>query len=138
MSRKTYEQISYNMSRVKGKDTKIEILMRKELWKRGLRYRKNVKDICGHPDIVFKGRKIAIFCDSEFWHGFDWKERKKDFKSNQEFWINKIEANIKRDKFVTETLKSEGWTVFRFWGKEIIKNLSECADEIERYVKNEI
>lgn len=66
--------------KVKSKDSEIEVLLRKELWKRGLRYRKNVKNICGKPDIVFLSKKVAIFCDSEFWHGFDWENRKKDFK----------------------------------------------------------
>lgn len=136
MGAKTKEQITKNMKKVKNRDSKIEILLRKELWKRGLRYRKNVNDIFGKPDIVFRGKRIAIFCDSEFWHGFNWEERKKDFKSHQKFWIPKIERNIERDLEVTIQLRDEGWTVLRFWGKEIIKNTSECADIIERAVKN--
>lgn len=138
MSKKTNEQISYNMSCVKSKDTKIEIMLRKELCNRGIRYRKNAKDVFGHPDIVFKGRKIAVFCDSEFWHGYNWADRQKDFKSNQDFWVNKIEKNINRDKLVSEKLISEGWNVLRFWGKEITGKLSECADKIEELLKNEI
>lgn len=132
---KTKEQISYNMSRVKNKDSKIEVLLRKELWKRGLRYRKNVKGIFGHPDIAFIGRKIAVFCDSEFWHGYDWENRKEDIKSNREFWIAKIEKNIQRDLEVNETLKKDGWTVLRFWGKEIEKNTAACADIIQKAVE---
>lgn len=136
MCAKTQEQITKNMKEVKSRDSKIEILLRKELWKRGLRYQKNVNEIFGKPDIVFRGKRIAIFCDSEFWHGFNWEERKKDFKTHQKFWIPKIERNIERDLEVTIQLRDEGWTVFRFWGKEIIKNTSECADIIERAVKN--
>ncbi|QNP77756.1 very short patch repair endonuclease [Phascolarctobacterium faecium] len=136
MCAKTQEQITKNMKKVKSRDSKIEILLRKELWKRGLRYQKNVNEIFGKPDIVFRGKRIAIFCDSEFWHGFNWEERKKDFKTHQKFWIPKIERNIERDLEVTIQLRDEGWTVFRFWGKEIIKNTSECADIIERAVKN--
>lgn len=83
---KSKEQISYNMRQVKNKDSKIELLLRKELWSRGLRYRKNVKKVFGHPDIAFIGKKIAVFCDSEFWHGYDWENRKADIKSNQDFW----------------------------------------------------
>ena len=83
--KKTKEQISYNMKQVKNKDSVIELVLRKELWSRGLRYQKNVNGIFGKPDLVFKGKKIAVFCDSEFWHGYNWKERKKDFKSHQEF-----------------------------------------------------
>ena len=133
--KKTKEQISYNMQQVKNKDSKIEIMLRKELWSRGFRYRKNVNRIYGKPDIVFVGKKIAVFCDSEFWHGFNWEERKKDFKSHQEFWIPKIERNIARDIEVTEKLESEGWIVLRFWGNEIKKNTVECADAIERAYK---
>ena len=136
MCAKTQEQITKNMKKVKSRDSKIEILLRKELWKRGLRYQKNVNEIFGKPDIVFRGKRIAIFCDSEFWHGFNWEERKKDFKTHQKFWIPKIERNIDRDLEGTIQLRDEGWTVFRFWGKEIIKNTSECADIIERAVKN--
>ena len=123
---KTKEQISFNMQQVKNKDSKIEILLRKELWSRGLRYRKNVNRIYGKPDIVFIGKKIAVFCDSEFWHGYNWEERKKDFKSHQEFWIPKIERNMARDVEVTTRLESEGWTVFHFWGNEIKKNTAHA------------
>jgi len=132
---KTREQISYNMRQVKNKDSKIEVLLRKELWKRGLRYRKNVNSIYGKPDIAFIGKKIAVFCDSEFWHGYNWEERKKDFKSHQEFWIPKIERNMERDCEVTQELESEGWKVLRFWGNEIKKDTARCADIIESTVK---
>lgn len=134
--RKTKEQISYNMHQVRSKDTKIEVMLRKELWSRGLRYQKNSKKVFGKPDIVFIGKKVAVFCDSEFWHGYDWDNKKKDFKSHQEFWIPKIERNIERDKEVNYELKNTGWTVLRFWGNDSKKNLKACADEIERTVKN--
>lgn len=133
--RLTPEQRHKNMQHVRNKDSEIELLLRKELWRRGLRYRKNVKSIPGCPDIAFKKLKIAVFCDSEFWHGFDWENRKSDIKTNRDFWIKKIERNISRDKEVNEILESGGWTVLRFWGKDIKKNLSECADTIERKVK---
>ena len=134
--KKTKEQISFNMQQVKNKDSKIEVLLRKELWSRGIRYRKNVNRIYGKPDIVFISKKIAVFCDSEFWHGYNWEERKKDFKSHQEFWIAKIERNMERDVEVTTKLESEGWTVIRFWGREIQKNTVACADEIEIALNN--
>ena len=136
--KKTKEQISFNMKQVKNKDSKIEIALRKELWSRGLRYQKNVTSIFGKPDLVFKGKKVAVFCDSEFWHGYNWEERKKDFKSHQEFWIPKIERNMERDKEVTEELQKQGWTVLRFWGKEIKKNAGGCADIIEKAVTGEL
>ena len=130
--KKTAEQISYNMSRVKNKDSEIELMLRRELWKRNIRYRKNVKTIFGKPDIAFKGKKIAVFVDSEFWHGYDWEHRKDDIKSNRDFWIPKIERTIQRDLEVNAHLESEGWLVLRFWGKEIKKNLLDCADIIEK------
>lgn len=135
MSKKTPEQISYNMQQVKNKDSKIEVLLRKELWSRGIRYRKNVTQIYGKPDIAFIGKKVAVFCDSEFWHGHNWEERKNDFKSHQEFWIPKIERNMERDREVNEKLISEGWIVLRFWGKDIKKNTAQCADQIEKVVR---
>lgn len=134
MDKHTPEQRRKNMQAVKNKDSQIELLLRKELWSRGLRYRKNVNRIYGKPDIVFIGKKIAVFCDSEFWHGYNWEERRKDFKSHQEFWIPKIERNMDRDAEVTAHLESEGWTVIRFWGNEIKKNTAQCADIIEKAV----
>ena len=134
MDKHTPEQRRKNMQAVKNKDSQIELLLRKELWNRGIRYRKNSTKIFGKPDIVFIGKKIAVFCDSEFWHGYNWEERKKDFKSHQEFWIPKIERNIERDKEVNVKLESEGWIVLRFWGNEIKKNTAQCADIIEKAV----
>ena len=137
MSKRTKETISYNMQQVKSKDSQIELLLRKELWRRGLRYRKNVKKIKGKPDIVFIGKRVAVFCDSEFWHGYDWEERKNDFKSNQDFWIPKIENNILRDNVVNAYLVDEGWTVIRFWGDEIKTDVVRCADIVEDALRNE-
>ena len=119
MDKHTPEQRRKNMQAVKNKDSQIELLLRQELWSRGLRYRKNVNHIYGKPDIVFIGKKVPVFCDSKFWHGYNWEESKKDFKSHQEFGIPKIERNMERDAEVTAKLESEGWTVLRFWGNEI-------------------
>lgn len=124
--------VSYNMRQIKSSDTTIELLLRRELWQRGLRYRKNSKAVYGKPDIAFLGKKIAVFCDSEFWHGYDWEARKKDFKKNRDFWIPKIERNMERDREVTDRLLREGWVVLRFWGRDIQKKLTACGDEIER------
>lgn len=129
---RTAEQISHTMRCVKSKDSAIELALRKELWHRGLRYRKNVKSVYGKPDIAFIGKKIAVFCDSEFWHGYEWESNKYRIKSNREFWFPKIERNIRRDKEVTEKLRHDGWVVLRFWGKEIEKNVSGCADIIQQ------
>lgn len=135
MKQKTQEQISKNMKAVKNKDSEIERILRKELWSRGLRYRKNIKTVFGKPDIAFIGKKVAVFCDSEFWHGYAWEIYQEDFQSNQSFWIPKIERNMQRDIEVNNRLRSEGWTVLRFWGREIKKNTSACADIIEKAVR---
>lgn len=116
------------MQAIRGKDTTIELKLRRELWNRGIRYRKNYNKVYGHPDIVFIRKKVAVFCDSEFWHGYDWENRKNSIQSNRDYWIPKIERNIERDKEVNEKLESEGWTVLRFWGKEILKNTEGCVD----------
>jgi DNA mismatch endonuclease Vsr len=137
MTTKTPEQVSFNMSRIRNKDSEIELALRKELWSRGLRYRKNVKTVCGKPDIVFIGKKVAVFCDSEFWHGYEWTNRKDAIKSNRDFWLPKIERNMERDSEVNEALGKEGWTVLRFWGSEIRKNTKECADRIEKEVRKD-
>lgn len=135
MDTHTAEQRHKNMQAVKSKDTAIELLLRRELWSRGIRYRKNVKSIVGKPDIAFIRKKIAVFCDSEFWHGFDWEHRKSDIKSNRDFWIPKIERNIARDIEVNAALEAEGWIVLRFWGQQIKKDAKACADLIVTALK---
>lgn len=135
MDNHTPEQRRKNMQAVKNKDSAIEVMLRKALWHRGLRYQKNSSKVYGHPDIVFLGKKIAVFCDSEFWHGYDWENRKKEIKSHQDFWIPKIERNIQRDNDVNARLQESGWTVLRFWGKQIKSNTEACADIIEAAVR---
>ena len=135
MDNHTPEQRHKNMQAVKNKNTKIEFLLRKELWSRGLRYQKNSKKVFGKPDIVFIGKKVAVFCDSEFWHGYDWENKKRDIKSRRESWIPKRERNMQRDVEVTTRLTQEGWTVLRFWGNEINHDLKSCADIIETAVR---
>lgn len=121
---------SENMSRIRSKDTSIEIILRKALWSRGIRYRKNCKDVYGKPDICFKGKKIAVFCDSEFWHGKYYLEGKYIPKTNIEYWVVKLEKNIARDNIVNDKLKNDGWIVLRFWEKEIKQNLEFCVEQI--------
>lgn len=123
------------MKAIRYKDTKIEIVLRKELWSRGIHYRKNCKDLPGKPDIVFKGKKVAVFCDSEFWHGYDWENQKERIGTRQDYWLSKIERNMERDLEVNKSLQEMGYTVIRFWGKNILKNTSACADEIESVLK---
>jgi DNA mismatch endonuclease Vsr len=120
-----------NMQAVKSKGTLIEKILGKALWAAGLRYRKNVAKIIGKPDFVFTGAKIAVFCDSEFFHGRNWNIKKNEIKSNREFWIKKIENNIKRDIFVNKQLVAEGWIVLRFWETDIKKNTAICTEAVK-------
>jgi DNA mismatch endonuclease (patch repair protein) len=132
--RLTKDQRRKTMQAVKSTGSQIEQKLQKALWRRGFRYRKNYKKVFGKPDIVFVRLKIAVFVDSEFWHGFDWDNRKQDFKSGRDFWWNKIERNIARDKQVTEKLTEEGWIVIRFWGRQIEKNLDECVNMVSNII----
>lgn len=134
MDKLTKKQRRKNMQAVKSKGSKIEKMLAKALWHKGYRYRKNDKTVFGKPDLTFKKYKIAIFCDSEFWHGKNWKKRKHDHKTNKDFWHAKIERNIERDKEVNAELLKKGWTILRFWGKEIEKDLVSCIDKIEQKI----
>ncbi len=126
---------SYNMSCIKGKQTTIEVALSKALWHRGLRLRKNQRGIYGHPDLSNKSLKIAIFTDEDFWHGFDWEERRETIKSNRSYWIPKIEKNMDKDNEVNKELLSKGWLVIRVWEHEIRKDITGTADMIYRLIK---
>lgn len=127
---------SENMRCIRSKNTKIEIALRKALWHKGYRYRKNYEALPGKPDIVLTKQKIAIFCDSEFFHGKDWEILKPQLEhgKNGEFWIKKISRNRERDDEVNKQLLFLGWTVIRFWGKDIIKNTDECVKVVEEVI----
>ena len=135
MDRLTKEQRKKNMQAVKNKGSEIETMLGKSLWAAGLRYRKNDKSVFGKPDFVFKKVKVAVFCDSEFWHGKNWKKKKHEHKSNIDFWHKKISRNIQRDKEVNRQLRMDGWKVLRFWGKEIKENSLLCTRSIEHEIK---
>lgn len=124
------------MSKIKGKDTKPEILFRKELWKAGLRYRKHNKKLPGNPDIVNKKQKLVIFIDGAFWHGYNWSEKKKKIKTNREFWIAKIERNMQRDQENNLKLEKLGYKVFRFWEHEVKKESQKCIKSIFSYLND--
>lgn len=115
------------MSRVRSSGTVIEQKLGKALWAAGVRYRKQYKKLIGCPDFVVVWARIAIFCDSSFWHGRDWAIAKTAIKSNKEFWISKIESNIMRDDKVNLALANAGWVVYRFWDKDIHANADKCA-----------
>ena len=123
------------MKAVKAKNSKIELFLAKELKKKGLKYKRNYKKIIGKPDFAFPEYKLAVFCDSEFWHGKNWRKTKKEIKSNRSFWYKKIGSNIKRDRYVNKTLKKLGWEVLRFWGQEIEKSPEKCAEKVSDQLK---
>ena len=124
------DQISYTMSRVRSSGSAIEKRFGKALWQSGLRYRKQYS-IFGKPDFVLVSRRIAIFCDSEFWHGYRWgKRRQAEHKTNQPYWFAKIERNRTRDRLVNRKLATAGWKVLRFWEREILDDLDLCVTKV--------
>lgn len=136
MDRLNPEQRRRNMQNIRSQDTSIEIILRKALWREGIRYRKNYAKLPGKPDIAITKYKLAVFCDSEFWHGKDWellRERlEKGTKAN--YWISKIGRNKERDEEIDKKLKFLGWTVIRFWEKDIKKRTDMCVITIKETI----
>ncbi|MCI9020335.1 MAG: very short patch repair endonuclease [Eubacterium sp.] len=132
----TPEQRHKNMQNIKCKDTRIEVLLRKALWNKGIKYRKNCRDLPGKPDIVITRYKIAIFCDGEFFHGKDWEVLRPRLEkgNNSEYWISKISRNRERDDEVNKQLLYQGWTVIRFWGSDIKKHTEDCVRVVEETI----
>lgn len=128
----TPEQRNRCMSRIKGRNTGPELRLRKVLWRRGIRYRLN-SEITGRPDLVFPKQRVAVFVDGCFWHGCPQHGSRP--KANSAFWNDKIERNIERDRFVTEELQRQGWTVLRFWEHEVESNVADVADRISDGIK---
>jgi DNA mismatch endonuclease (patch repair protein) len=124
------------MSRIRGKDTSIEILLRLALWKAGLRYRKHYAGLRGKPDIVFVSAKVAVFCDSSFWHGRNPEKYLGRITSNPDYWRKKIYGNRARDKRVNAELRKAGWNVVRFWDVEIEGDLEGCAQKVVELVRS--
>ena len=124
------------MQKIRSKDTSIEVVLRKRLWHDGYRYRKNYKKLPGSPDIAITKQKIAVFCDSEFFHGKDWDLLKARLErgKNPQYWIRHIEENMERDRRVDKELETLDWTVIRFWGNDIKKDLEGCLRVIEEVV----
>lgn len=134
------DQRKKNMQHIRSKDTQIELILRKALWKEGIRYRKYYDKLPGKPDIVITKYRIAIFCDGEFFHGKDWDKLQLKLKNsnNSEYWIKKISRNIERDQEVEREIRAEDWTVIRFWGTDIKNNLDECLAVIKEAIHETI
>lgn len=129
------EQRHHNMSRIRAADTKAEVILRKALWGKGLRYRKNYTALPGKPDIVLTRQKIAIFVDGDFWHARGHQDNPgEQVATNKEFWQKKLARNVERDKEVNDQLTDAGWLVLRFWESEIKNNLTLCLSQIEAYI----
>ena len=124
------------MSKIRGKNTKPELAFRKALYAKGYRYRIDYRKLIGRPDIVLKKYKTVIFIDGEYWHGYNWEERKQKIKTNREFWIAKIERNMQRDREVNAELKRLDYKVFRFWESEIKKELDRCLNKVVSHLQS--
>lgn len=134
MDKLTPEKRRENMQHIKSTDTSIEIILRKALWIHGYRYRKNYRLLPGKPDIAITRYKIAIFCDSEFFHGYQWEYKKQRIGTNREYWIKKIEHNIARDRVNDLTLMAMDWIPIHFWGQDILKHTENCIKAIDDLV----
>ncbi|MBE6909198.1 MAG: very short patch repair endonuclease [Ruminococcaceae bacterium] len=127
----TVAQRSQNMKNIHSKGTSIEILLCKALWSKGYRYRKNYRKLPGAPDIAITKYRIAVFCDSEFFHGYNWEVKKQKLGNNRDYWIKKIERNKERDHENDLKLIAMDWIPIHFWGEEIEKHLGQCVSAIE-------
>lgn len=124
------EKRSEVMSKIKNKDTKIEIQVRHWLYNQDIRYRKNCKSIVGNPDIAIRKYKIAIFVHGCFWHGHENCRNFRMPKSNIAYWENKIKKNIDRDLYNIEHLKKNGWNVFVIWDCQLKKDFNKTMSEL--------
>lgn len=131
----TTAEKSAQMARVRSKNSVPELLLCKALWAKGIRYRKHRSDLPGKPDVVITRHKIVIFVDGEFWHGYNWDVKKYEIKTNQDFWIPKIEGNMAKDLQNSKLLAELGYQVIRFWSRQIIKNVDSCAKMILECIK---
>lgn len=137
----TPKQRHKNMRRIKSKNTKAEILLRKTLWNHGYRYRKNYKGLPGKPDIVLIKYRICVFVDGEYFHGKDWnigRREKVAAGNNAQYWLPKIERNIQRDREIDAELKGLGWRVLRFWSRDVLKNTNDCFATVEAAIFDQI
>ncbi len=123
------------MSKIRSRNSKPELILRRALWSKNIRFRLHDKSLPGTPDIVIKKYKLAIFVDGEFWHGFDWKNKLETIKSNRLFWIPKIERNMQKDIRVNKALRDMDYVVFRFWTQDILKNLPRVLNQIELFLE---
>lgn len=131
--RRTKKQISFNMSRVRSKGSEIERVMDSALRRENLKPARHPR-MFGRPDFIFRRARVAVFCDSHFWHGYNWKVKQKEIRRNRSFWVPKILSNMRRDRVVSHRLRREGWTVLRFWEHQILRSPDRCAARVKEAV----
>lgn len=131
----TTPQHSKTMAKNKGKNSGPELKLRKALWAKNIRFRIHPKGFPGKPDLVINKYRLAIFVDGDFWHGYQWEEKKQAFKKNVDFWIPKIERNMQRDQEINELLIAKGYTVMRFWEHQIMEKLALCVNQIALFIE---
>ncbi len=135
-----FEPASEAASRAKRMNTRAdtihEKLLRSCLWQLGLRFRKNLKNLPGEPDIVFAGPHVVVFCDGDFWHGRNWRRLSSQLKkrANADYWRQKIRSNMIRDRRTTDLLTASGWYVIRLWEGDIRANPASAALLVEKVV----
>ena len=129
----TTKQRSKTMSKIRAKNSIPEMLLRKALWAKNIRFRIHRKDLPGKPDLVINKYRLVVFVDGDFWHGYNWSHQKP--KSNLGFWIPKIERNMQRDQFANQSLQQMGYTVMRFWEHEVKENLAACVNQVLLYIE---
>lgn len=127
------------MSAIPSKNTRPEVLLRKALWKEGIRYRINYKRVPGKPDIAITKHKIAIFCDGDFWHGHNWAIRgygsfEQELSRYNDYWKEKLLRNVERDEENNRAIRAMGWTVIRFWESDIKNNLDVCVSQVKETI----
>jgi DNA mismatch endonuclease, patch repair protein len=135
VQRRSPEAVSAIMRRVKSTDSAAEVLLRRELHRRGFRFRLHARDLPGKPDLVFRSRRVVVFIDGDFWHGRQWITRglpslSAQFHSNRSYWVTKISRTVQRDRHVNAELERLGWTVIRVWESDILRNPAVCADHV--------
>lgn len=131
----TTKQRSANMAKIKAKNSVPELILRKALWAKGVRYRIHKKNLPGNPDLIIKKYRLAVFVDGDFWHGYEWEKKKDKIKTNSAFWIPKIERNIQKDRHTNSSLRKMGFTVMRFWEHEVKESLDACINQILLYIE---
>ncbi|WP_316844867.1 very short patch repair endonuclease [Pedobacter psychrodurus] len=126
---------SSNMSKIRAKNSLPELKLRKALWAKCIRFRIHPDNFPGKPDLIINKYRLAIFVDGDFWHGYNWEEKKTTLKTNSKFWIPKIERNMQRDRHINEQLNAKGYTVMRFWEHDVKENLGNYVNQVLLYIE---